>query len=86
MESASIGEYSFCFKVVLFESGSFPSTAARAEKRLDETTRMRNESMYDVSISTVRSVSGFAVDVLKFGPLFTVNHCPFLLPNISSRY
>lgn len=29
---------------------------------------------YDVSISTVRSVSGFAVEVLKFGPFWTVNH------------
>ena len=33
---------------------------------------------YVVSISTVRSVSGFAADVLKLGPLCTVNHCPFL--------
>lgn len=29
---------------------------------------------HDVSISTVRSVSGFAVEVLKFGPFWTVNH------------
>lgn len=33
---------------------------------------------YEVSISTVRSVSGFAMDVLKLGPLCTVNHCDFL--------
>lgn len=30
-------------------------------------------------MSTVRSVSGFAVDVLKLGPLYTMNHCPFLI-------
>ena len=33
---------------------------------------------YEVNISTVRSVSGFAVEVLKLGPLLTVNHWPFL--------
>ena len=34
--------------------------------------------IHDVNMSTVRSVSGFAVDVLKLGPLCTVNHCVFL--------
>ena len=34
--------------------------------------------IHDVNMSTVRSVSGFAVDVLKLGPLCTVNHCTFL--------
>jgi hypothetical protein len=34
----------------------------------------RKRHTYDVSISTVRSVSGFAVEVLKFGPFLTVNH------------
>ena len=29
-------------------------------------------------MSTVKSVSGLAVDVLKLEPLCTVNHCPFL--------
>lgn len=33
---------------------------------------------YEVNISTVRSVSGFSIDVLKFGPFSTENHCPFL--------
>ena len=33
---------------------------------------------HDVNMSTVRSVSGLAVDVLKLGPLCTVNHCIFL--------
>ena len=35
----------------------------------------------DAIISAVRSVSGLAIDVLKFDPLFTVNHCPFLCPD-----
>ena len=35
---------------------------------------------YEVNMSTVRSVSGLLVDVLKLGPLSTVNHWPFL-PN-----
>lgn len=39
--------------------------------------------MYDVSMSAVKSVSGFAIDVLKFEPLFTVNHWPFLCFKIS---
>lgn len=33
---------------------------------------------HEVNMSTVRSVSGFAVDVLKLGPLCTVNHWTFL--------
>jgi hypothetical protein len=33
---------------------------------------------YDVNMSTVRSVSGFVVDVLNLGPLCTVNHWIFL--------
>lgn len=32
-------------------------------------------------MSAVRSVSGFAVEVLNCDPLFTVNHCPFLQIN-----
>ena len=32
----------------------------------------------DAIISAVRSVSGLAIEVLKFDPLCTVNHCPFL--------
>lgn len=29
-------------------------------------------------MSAVRSVSGLAIEVLKFDPFRTVNHCPFL--------
>ena len=36
------------------------------------------ENAYDVSMSTVRSVSGLASLVLNSGPFVTVNHCPFL--------
>ena len=32
----------------------------------------------DAIISAVRSVSGLTVEILKFDPLCTVNHCPFL--------
>ena len=32
----------------------------------------------DAIMSAVRSVSGLAIEVLKFDPLCTVNHCPFL--------
>lgn len=39
-----------------------------------------------MSISTVRSVSGFAMDVLKLGPLCTENHCPFLSDREITRY
>ena len=34
---------------------------------------------YEVSMSTVKSVSGLVVDMLKLEPLLTVNHWPFLL-------
>lgn len=34
----------------------------------------------------VRSVSGFAIDVLKAGPLRTVNHCPFLEKRVRAIY
>src|ERR1700722_15566181 len=37
------------------------------------------ERTYDVIISTVRSVSCFAIEVLNFEPLCTVNHWPFLI-------
>jgi len=36
---------------------------------------------YDAIISAVRSVSGLTINVLKFDPLCTVNHCPFLYPD-----
>lgn len=35
----------------------------------------------DAIISAVRSVSGLTINVLKFDPLCTVNHCPFLFPD-----
>ena len=35
----------------------------------------------DAIISAVRSVSGLMINVLKFDPLCTVNHCPFLSPD-----
>jgi hypothetical protein len=34
-------------------------------------------------MSTVRSVSGLTVDVLKFDPLLTVKYCPFLIRCVS---
>ena len=37
---------------------------------------------HEVNISTVRSVSGLAVDVLKLAPLLTVNHWPFLICDV----
>jgi hypothetical protein len=45
----------------------------------------RNEELgtHDASISAVKSVSGFSVDVLNFGPFFTVNHMSFLCRPIS---
>ena len=45
--------------------------------------RMRGaRDTYEAIISAVKSVSGFAIEVLKLGPLFTVNHCPFLQDDI----
>ena len=40
----------------------------------------------DAIISAVRSVSGLAMDVLKFDPLCTVNHCPFLCPDYPHQF
>ena len=39
---------------------------------------LESGSTDDAIISAVRSVSGLAIEVLKFDPLCTVNHCPFL--------
>lgn len=63
------------FEVVFLEDRRFPCTTV-----VDQSSVLRGngKSAYEVIISTVRSVSGFAMDVLKLGPLCTVNHCPFL--------
>lgn len=45
---------------------------------MSSVVELGEQCAYVVSISIVRSVSGFAVDVLKLGPFCTVNHCPFL--------
>lgn len=39
----------------------------------------------DTSMSAVRSVSSFSIEVLKFGPFVTVNHCPFLFNVINVK-
>jgi hypothetical protein len=76
VESTAIRIYTLCFKVVLFEMCRFPGPTI--EDRLSGKFREGRKGTNDVNISTVRSVSGFAVEVLKFGPLWTVNHWPFL--------
>ena len=43
------------------------------------TTNIDEVFPYLVSMSTVRSVSGFAMEVLKLEPFETVNHWPFLM-------
>ena len=43
------------------------------------TTNIDEVFPYLVSMSTVRSVSGFAMEVLKLDPFETVNHWPFLM-------
>lgn len=75
MEGSSVCGNSFCFKVVFFEGGCFPcsSIGLFSYERI-----LRDVGAYEVSMSTVRSVSGLAVDVLKLTPFCTVNHCPFL--------
>lgn len=40
--------------------------------------RCSDDWAYVDSMSNVKSVSGFSVDVLKFGPLVTLNHNSFL--------
>lgn len=44
------------------------------------------QSTHDVNISTVKSVSGFAVEVLKLEPFLTVNHWPFLVRSLAHIY
>ena len=72
MECTAIRIYAFCFEIVLFELCCFPGTTI--QDRIQWEGKKGRRHAYDVSISTVRSVSGFAVEVLKFGPFRTVNH------------
>jgi len=51
----------------------YPPTISKRPREIDNCTD-------DAIMSAVRSVSGLAMDVLKFDPLCTVNHCPFLCP------
>lgn len=67
MKSAAIRGYTLGFEVVFFEDRCLPfTTGSRCQIIVDNFDVVDTN---DVNMSTVRSVSGFAVDVLKFGPL-----------------
>ena len=53
--------------------------------KVDAECATYSEGTYDASISAVRSVSSFAIWVLKSEPLLTIYHCPFL-DNIHLAY
>ena len=79
MQCPSCGWDPFCFEVVLFVGRIFPRSADHSEWALEvgeNNQRMRCTD--DTSISTVKSVSGLTMEVLNLGPLWTVNHWPFL--------
>jgi hypothetical protein len=77
MQRSAVRWNTFSFEIILLECRCLPSTSEIAAVNM-YTIYDREMETHDVNMSTVRSVSGFAVDVLKLGPLFTVNHCIFL--------
>lgn len=68
----------FCFEIVIFVSRSFPRSADHSGCALEVGENNQRRCTDDTSISAVKSVSGLAVEVLNLGPLWTVNHWPFL--------
>ena len=67
MKSAAVRGYTLSVEVIFFEDGCLPfTTGSRCQIIVDNFVEVDTD---DVNMSTVRSVSGFAVDVLKFGPL-----------------
>lgn len=75
MECATVCWYTFRFKVILFEGGSFPRASEEGQKSAKHCNKT---ATHDANISAVRSVSGLAVDKLNSGPFVTENHWPFL--------
>lgn len=73
MECASVSGYTLRFEVVLFEGGCFPRATVLETDEMGEVS-LESKYTHDASISAVKSVSGFTVDVLKFVPFSTVNH------------
>jgi len=68
MKGTAVCCYAFSIKVVLLESCRFPCPTTR-EQHMEKQGVITMRYTHDVIISTVKSVSGFVVDVLKFGPL-----------------
>lgn len=77
MEGATVHRLPLRVKVVLLEGRGLPGSTLWLSG-INEYKTGTQKATYDVNISVVRSVSGLATDVLKFGPFCTVNHCPFL--------
>jgi hypothetical protein len=73
VKRSSISLSTLGVKVVFFEGGCLPGSPEKIQME-----QSKNRDAYDVNISTVKSVSGLAVEVLNSDPLRTVNHWPFL--------
>lgn len=76
VQSAAIRRKTLSLEVVLLVRGCLPRVTAIV---MIYRHTLRMMGAYLVSISIVRSVSGFDIDVLKADPFLTVNHWPFLL-------